>query len=94
MLGSFLIVSLPTLGSMKSGRGHIKKYFLGIAIHLERWVSKAGTFAAVEERDSAWSGKGDGMEDQAVDNLPEGQREWSRLLTFFFFFFLHSPLAI
>lgn len=48
-------------------------------------MSQAGTlaFAAVKERDSVWSGKGYGLEDQAADKLPKGQREVTQLLFFF-----------
>lgn len=52
-------------------------------------MSQAGTFAfaAVKERDSAWSGKGDGLEDQAADKLPKGQREVAQL---FFLYTCHG----
>lgn len=49
-------------------------------------MSQAGTFAfaAVKERDFAWSGKGDGLEDQAADKLPKGQREVTELFIFLY----------
>lgn len=52
-------------------------------------MSQAGTFAfaAAKEKASVWSGKGDGLEDQAADKLPKGQREVTQ------FFFSHSPWA-
>lgn len=53
-------------------------------------MSQAGTFAfaEVKERDSVWSGKGDGLEDQSADKLPKGQREVTQL--FFFFHTCHG----